>query len=167
MKYKDDIETKIAIKKAFDKLIKNGQMVFFEDVSKEQKEIIVSKPVNYWIPWRVVFKLSLSTPCRPVFDASSNTKSRANGSGGRSLNDLLVKGRVVTLNLIRMLMRFSIGAAAVQGDLKQFYASIKLLEEFWNLQRVLYREDLNPDAEIKKNCCENSHMGSKMCISSE
>ena len=129
-KYKNDTQTQEAIKKAFDKLIKNGQMVPFDSLNKEQKDTILAKQVNYWIPWRVVFKMSLSTPCRPVFDASSNTKPRGDGSGGRSLNDLVVKGRVVTLNLIRMLMRFSVGAAAVGGDLKQFYASIGLMEEF-------------------------------------
>ena len=118
-KYKNDTQTQEAIKKAFDKLIKNGQMIPFDSLTKEQRETILAKPVNYWIPWRVVFKMSLSTPCRPVFDASSNTKPHSDGSGGRSLNDLVVKGRVVTLNLIRMLMRFSVGAAAVGGDSKQ------------------------------------------------
>ena len=165
-KYKDDKETKATIKKAFDKLITNGQMIPFNDLTNEQKDLILSKPVNYWIPWRVVFKVSLSTPCRPVFDASSNTKPRENGTGGRSLNDLVVKGRVVTLNLIRMLMRFTVGGAAVQGDLAQFYASIKLLDEFWNLQRVLYKENLDPDAEAKEFIVKTLIWGVK-CVSAQ
>ena len=110
--------------------------------------------------------MSLSTPCRPVYDASSNTKPRGDGTGGRSLNDLVVKGRVVTLNLIRMLMRFSVGAAAIQGDLKQFYASIRLLEDFWNLQRVLYRENLDPNAEIKEYIVRTLIWGVK-CVSAQ
>ena len=165
-KYHGDDDTKAAIKKAFDKLIKNEQMVLFDDLTVDQKEKILAKPVNYWIPWRVVFKVSLSTPCRPVFDATSNTKPREDGTGGRSLNDLVVKGRVVTLNLIKMLMRFVIGAAAVQGDLKQFYASIKLLEEFWNLQRVLYRENLDPNAEVKEFVVRTLIWGVK-CVSAQ
>ena len=64
------------------------------------------------------------------------------------MNDLVVKGRVVTLNLVRMVLRFSIGKVAVQGDLKQFYASIKLVESQWNLQHVLFRENLDPKAEV-------------------
>ena len=45
-------------------------------------------PVQNYIPWRAVWKEnSLSTPCRVVFDASSNT------GNGFSLNDILVKGR--------------------------------------------------------------------------
>ena len=63
------------------------------------------------------------------------------------MNDLVVKGRVVTLNLTKMALRFTINKAAVQGDLKQFYASIKLLRDQWNLQRCLLKPDLNPDAD--------------------
>ena len=59
------------------------------------------------------------------------------------LNDLVVKGKVTTLNLVKMIMRFQASAAAVQGDLKQFSASIKLVVDQWNLQRVLFRKDLD------------------------
>ena len=45
------------------------------------------------------------------------------------MNDAVVKGRIVTLNLVKMFLRFQVGRAAVQGDLKQFYASIKLVPE--------------------------------------
>ena len=106
------------------------------------------KLLSHWIPWRVVFKPSLSTPARPVFDASTNTKMDESGHGGRSLNDLVVKGKVTTLNLVKMIMRFQAGAVAVQGDLKQFYASIKLVVNQWNLQRILYRKDLDPNNEV-------------------
>ena len=53
-----------------------------------------------------MFKPSLSTPARPVFDASQRTRHRPDGSGGRCLNDLVVKG---TLNLVKMLLRFQVG----------------------------------------------------------
>ena len=120
-------------------------MVAFDDLPETDKKMIESKEVSHWIPWRVVFKDSISTPARAVFDASANTKAKPDGSGGgRCLNDALVKGRVVTLNLLMMVLRFSIGSAAVQGDLSQFYASIKLNKEQWNLQRVLLRENLDP-----------------------
>ena len=64
------------------------------------------------------------------------------------MNDLVVKGKVTTLNLVKMIMRFQAGAVAVQGDLKQFYASIKLVVNQWNLQRILYRKDLDPNNEV-------------------
>ena len=140
--HKDPV--KEVIVKAFDKLMKNGQMVLFKDLSEEEKTIVESKPVSHWIVWRVVFKPSLSTPARPVFDGSANTKPRDDGSGGRCLNDAVVKGRVVTLNLVKMVMRFCAGLAACQGNLAQFYASIKLDPQFWNLQRVLFKADMDP-----------------------
>lgn len=144
-KYNKDTETKEEIVKAFDKLLKNNQIKLWTDLSEEEKKIIEEKPISHYIPWRVVFKPSLFTPARPVFDASTNTKVDELGRGGRSLNDLVVKGKVTTLNLVKMMMRFQAGAVAVQGDLKQFYASIKLVVQQWNSQRVLFKKDLDPN----------------------
>ena len=147
-KYFKDDETRELIVKAFKKLFKNNQVVLWKDLPEEQKKTVEAKAVQHYIPWRVSFKPSLSTPARPVLDASTNTKPRPDGSAGRCLNDLVVKGRVVTLNLVKMVQRFCVGRAAVQGDLKQFYASIKLVEDQWNLQRILYRENLDPQADV-------------------
>ena len=149
-KYSKDIETKEAIIKAFEKLMKNGQMVLWEDLTEEEKKVVDSKGLSHYIVWRIVFKASLSTPARPVFDGSQNTKHRADGSAGRCLNDAVVKGRVVTLNLVRMVLRFCVGLFALQGDLKQFYASIKLIMEQWNLQKVLYRKNLDPKEPVQE-----------------
>ena len=102
-----DEDTQPIIVKAFEKLFQNNQLVLWSDLTDDERKLIESKPVSHWIPWRVVFKPSLSTPCRPVMDASTNTKVSPDGKkGGRCLNDLTVKGRVATLNLIRMMIRF-------------------------------------------------------------
>ena len=82
------------------------------------------------------------------------------------MNDLVVKGRVTTLNLLKMIMRFQAGAAAVQGDLKQFYASIKLVTEQWNLQRVLFRKDLDPNNEVLEAIIKTLIWGVK-CVSAQ
>ena len=55
--------------------------------------------------------------------------------------------KVVTLNLVKMVLRFQIGRVATQGDLKMFYASIGLKPDQWNLQRVLFKENLDPNSE--------------------
>ena len=114
--------------------------------------MIKSKPLSHYLVWRVVFKDSLSTPARPVFDGSQKTKIVEDGSGGTvggpCLNDAVVKGRVTKLNLVKMVLRFTIGLFAMQGDLKSFYASIKLVRDQWHLQRVLFREDLNPEGDV-------------------
>ena len=82
------------------------------------------------------------------------------------MNDAVVKGRVVTLNLVKMFLRFQVGRAAVQGDLKQFYASIKLVPEQWNLQRVLFRPDLDPNSEVVEAIIKTLIWGVK-CVSGQ
>ena len=149
-KYHQDVDTKEIIVKAFDKLMRNKQMVLWKDLSEEDRKFIESKATSHYIVWRVVFKPSISTPARPVFDASQKTKVRPDGTGGRCLNDAVVKGRVTTLNLIKMVLRFQTGKVAVQGDLKQFYASMKLFRDQWNLQRVLFKENLDPRSEVQE-----------------
>ena len=103
--------------------------------------------MNHFIPWRVVFKESVSTPARPVLDASTNTPQRPDGTGGRSLNDACMKGRIPDMNLLRMVLRFMVGRCGFSGDLSQFYNVFKLIEDQWNLQLFLWKEDLNPANE--------------------
>ena len=95
-----------------------------------------------------MFSGSPTTPCRPVLDASSRTSFRKDKTGGKSLNDLVAKGKVESLNLVKVLMRFTIGKFAMTGDLTQFYNACKLGSEQWNLQRFLWIEDLDPDGKI-------------------
>ena len=154
------------IVKAFQKLLKNDQMGLWLDLTEEEKKVVESKSVNHYIAWRLVFKPSLSTPARIVFNGSQNTKHREDGSGGRCLNDAVVKGRIVTLNLVKMFLRFQVGKVAVQGDLKQFYASIKLVLEQWNLQRVLFRPDLDPNSEVVEAIIKTLIWGVK-CVSAQ
>jgi len=118
-------------------------MVLLKDLSEEVKESFIHKPVQHYLCWRVVYNpKSTSTPVRPVMDASTKTP------GGRCLNDLVVKGRISSLNLVRMVLRFAIGRHAVAGDLSQFYNSLKLRQEFYNLQRFLYKLNLGVDDEV-------------------
>jgi hypothetical protein len=146
--YHKDEETKKLILKAVNKLFDRGHIALLKDLPKDQQEMILNAPITYFIPWRVVFKPgSLSTPARPVFDCSSKTPLRIDGSGGRCLNDLMCKGRSMTFNLIKMLLRFSIGTHALSGDIKQFYNVFKLLPDFWHLQLFLWKEEMNPDNE--------------------
>ena len=141
-------KVKEEIQAAFDKFFKNGHAVFLKDVDSEELIQFINKTVQYFLPWRLIYKAdSLTTPCRPVFDASSNTRRRPDGSGGRSLNDLLCKGKIDTLNLLQMVIRFMIGAFALTGDLQQFYCSFKLLPKDFNLVRFLYSPELDSEHE--------------------
>ena len=147
-KWSKDPINKDMILAAFQKLFNTGDTRFMHELSKEELEKFESKPTQYFIPWRVVYNDSPTTPVRPVFDASSVTKRRADGKGGKSLNEYVVKGKVETLNLVRLALGFSIGLCAVTGDLSQFYYSFKLKPEQWNLQRFLWRNNLDPENPV-------------------
>ena len=166
-KYYKDKETKDTVVKAFHKLFSNDYACLFSELPPSTKQKISEKPVQNYIPWRVVFKASISTPCCPVMDASSKIRLGRNGQGRRCLNDLVVKGRVVTLNLLRLLLRFQVGLAAVAGDLKQFYTSIGLNEKQWNLQRCLWREDLNPDGQVLEVVIQDLDIRAALCLRSK
>ena len=145
-------ETRALIIKAFDKLFVNGHIAFMKDLSPEEKALFCDKPIHYFIPWRIAFSDSATTPARPVLDASSRTKVRPDGSGGKSLNNLVCQGKVETINLLKLILGFRIGRFAVTGDLAQFYNSFKLSPVHWNLQRFLYKQDLNPESPVLEGC---------------
>ena len=146
-KYYKDEDTKETILKAFAKLFDNGHAKFVSDLTPEECKFL-EKQIQYHIPWRVVFSGSPTTPCRPVLDASSRTSFRKDKTGGKSLNDLVAKGKVETLNLVKVLIRFCIGKFALTGDLKQFYNACKLGADQWNLQRFLWIDDLDPEGKV-------------------
>ena len=147
LKYFNEEATKPVILKAFQKLFDNKHAKLMRDLPPDIVEKILSKAVQHHIPWRVVFKDSVSTPARPVLDASSNTPQRPDGTGGRSLNDACMKGRIPDMNLLRMVLRFIVGRFALAGDLSQFYNVFKLIIEQWNLQLFLWKEDMDPANE--------------------
>ena len=149
-KVQNDDQAKATAIKSFYKLFDGGYAARLQDLSPEHQKMILEKKVQHYLPWRLVHKQSISTPCRTVMDASSKTPLLRNGKGGRCLNDLTMKGKVNTLDLLTMLLRFAIGPAAYAGDLKQFYTSIGLTPSQWNLQRVLWREGLDMTAEVEE-----------------
>ena len=131
------------------KLFDNGHVSLLKELPQEQQKLILEKPVNYFIPWRVVFKASsISTPARPVFDCSARTPLTAQGTGGRCLNDLMCKGKPMSLNLIKMLLKFTIGHTAISGDISQFYNVFKLEPDFWNLKLFLWQEAMDPEKPV-------------------
>ena len=160
-KYHADEEVRETALKAFKKLFDNNHAAILSDIEEELTEQFIHKDPQYFIPWRLVFKDSVSTPCRAVLDASSKTKYRSDGRAGRCLNDLVVKGKITTINLVKMLLRFTVGLYAVNGDLKQFYNACKLIVEQWNLQRFLYREDMDPSNPVQEGAIKTLIYGVK------
>ena len=119
--YHGEENTRAMIVRAMKKLFGNNHVILLKDLPIEQQNLILNQPVQYFIPWRVVFKASsISTPGRPVFDCSARTPISADGKGGCCLNDLMAKGRGMSFNLIKMLVKFSIGHAGISGNVSQF-----------------------------------------------
>ena len=55
------------------KLENLGFVEYLDNLDEKDQMIIMNSMVKYFIPWRVVWIKSLSTPVRPVFDASQCT----------------------------------------------------------------------------------------------
>ena len=72
-KYCNNSETRSLLWKAFQKLIGNGHIVLWDSLDEAQRRKIEDAAICYYIPWDVQFKDSISTLCRPVFDATSQT----------------------------------------------------------------------------------------------
>ena len=142
-KYKKDTETKKGILDAWKKLEEKGHLKFLKDLTKEEISLL-SEGVSYYIPWNVAFKDSLSTPIRPVFDASATTSS------GNSLNSIIAKGVPDLVKLLSLLLSWQMGLGACVADISQFYPTINLVPEHWKYQRVLLREGLEPDGRLKE-----------------
>ena len=86
---------------------------------------------------------SVTTPARWVFDASSKPKN------GYSLNDLLAKGTIELVRLLDMVLDWRCGPSALIGDIRQFYNGILLAEEHWQYQKVLLKENLDPQSKTR------------------
>ena len=79
----------------------------------------------------------------------------------RCLNDLVTKGVVKNINIIKLYLRFSVGQFAACRDIKQWYNSGKLVPNMWNLQRFLWKDDLDPEKETKEGAISTLIYGVK------
>ena len=122
-KHCSDPDKRATICKAWQKMIDKKHLVFMEDLTEEQQEMLAKAAVSYWIPWNLQFKESLSTPIRPVFNASSSTAT------GLSLNDCLAKGSPDLVDLLAVMLEWQMGENAFCGDISQFYPTILLVPE--------------------------------------
>ena len=105
------------ILRAFDKMFANGHIRLVKDLTAEERSCFENKKTQHYIPWRIAFSGSATTPARPVFDASTRTNKNPDGSGGRCYNDLTCKGKITSLNLTRLLLRFMVGRVGIAGSL--------------------------------------------------
>lgn len=80
-----------------------------------------------------VFKDSVTTQCRVVFDGSAVTDS------GISLNDTLMTGPKLQENLFNILVRFRKHAVVILADVAKMYRQILIYDKHRDYQRILWR----------------------------
>ena len=139
-KLKKNEEDSMKIKEAFGKLIELGYVIKTSDLPKQVQDKIASK-IKYHIPWDYVSKpTSITTEKRQVYDASAKTMS------GNSLNDILSKG-CPKLEFDSAILNFMVNKFGMCGDLMKFYQSVKLHEDHYNLQLILWTDSMDPEDE--------------------
>ena len=130
---------KESVLKAEKKLQDLGFVEWVKNLPKDIQELLKNSPIQNFLAWRIVWKSSsVSSPSRPVFDASMPTDT------GKSLNDILVKGRNNMNKLQEVFIRWLTHKVAYHCDLQTWYNSLDLRKEDWCYQRYLWEETLDP-----------------------
>ena len=135
-------EDRLTISTSFNKLVTLGHIKMFSELDPSLQNKINNKPLNWFVPWNVVFKDSKSTPARIVFNASQKT-------GKYSLNCILYRGNMkAKLKLLGALFNFSANRVAISTDISKFYNCLKLFEDNWNFQNILWCPEMAEDGQI-------------------
>ena len=126
------------------KLSDLGFVDYIKNLTEEQRKRIFDSALQYFIPWRAVWNSnSLTTPCRPVFDATVPTET------GLGLNHIVAKGSNNMNFLVQVFIRWAIRRCGFHTDIQKMYNTIKLHEDHWNYQLYLWQKDLDPSLEPK------------------
>ncbi|XP_071036497.1 uncharacterized protein [Parasteatoda tepidariorum] len=112
-----------------------------EGVIEEVPEQLKGNSAHY-LPHRAVFKNSLTTPVRPVFDASAKQK------GSFSLNDCLAKGPNLLELIPVIILKFRENSIGVISDIKGAFLQISVNDKDRDYLRFLWWKDDNK-TEIK------------------
>ena len=127
-----------------------GYVDWLHNLSQEDQDAILKSPVMYFIAWLIVRSASVTTPVRPVFNASLKTSS------GYSLNDILPKGTNNMNNLVEIFIRWSIKAFGYHTDVRKMYNSVVLNKKFWRFQLYWWSDNLalneEPRIKVIKTC---------------
>lgn len=133
---------KEAVRKADKKLEDLGFNDYLDNLPVEERDMILNSPLKHFLPWRLAWNPnSISTPCRPVNDASLPTDS------GVCINDLLAKGSNNMNELLIIFLRWRFWIFAYHTDIQTMYNRVSLRPEHWCYQLYFYHESLDPEIE--------------------
>ena len=146
---------RLSIIEAEGKLQELGFVEYLENLEQKDQENIMNSLVQYYIPWRVVWSKSITTPIRPVFDASHASP------GECSLNTILAKGTNSMNNLIQILIRWRIRKCGFHTDISKMYNAVQLDRDHWRYQLYLWGNELKPNIEPKTKVIKTCIYGMK------
>ena len=104
---------------AENKLYDLGYVDWLYNLSQVDQDAILKSSVMSLIAWLIVRSAYISTPVRPVFNASAETPS------GYSLNVILAKGTNNMNNLVEIMITWR------HTDVRKMYNSVVLDRKFW------------------------------------
>lgn len=87
--------------------------------------------MHYYIPHHAV---AIDRKFRVVFDASAKT------SNGNSLNSIQYVGPKLQRDLMDTVISFRTGQFALTADICKMFRQIRVQQEYWDLQRFLWRK---------------------------
>ncbi len=112
-----------------------------------EKVEIVNSENGHYLPHRPIFKDSVTTPVRPVFDASCKTYINI------SLNDCMYKGPNFIDSLPAKLMRFRMKLVGVLSDIRKAFLMIEVdKKDREYLQFLWWEDDTKTKALVLRHC---------------
>lgn len=121
--------------------MKKDYVQFMRDYKEQGHMSLVSPDAiegkeQCFIPHQPVLRPdSITTKIRVVFDASAKTNN------DKALNDLLLAGPNLQVDLLHILLRFRTYEYVINGDIAMMFRQILVAEEDRSLQLVLWREN--------------------------
>lgn len=136
--------------RTFQKLNDVQTKEFLKILSNYQTDGIISlcsdkKEGNYYAPFVLVWRSSLTTPLRICLDDSQKS------SNGLSVNDIQLVGKKLQPDLMEHLLRFRQNPVAIIADIAQMYLQILIREEDRKFQRSIINLPGHHVQEIEYN----------------
>lgn len=106
--------------------------------TEEQHRTIINGIETYtcaYLPHHAVLKISTTTQCRCVYDASRAT------SNGKSLNEQLLTGPTIQGDIMTILCRWRTYKFVINADIARMYRQIRMNDNDAEYQRIVWRED--------------------------
>lgn len=143
------MQASFLLKKATTTLKKDGSLAAYDDILRqwEADGIIEEVPVNelnqpaHYFSHRGVYKENSTTPLRPVFNASLQSKY------GPSLNSVVEKGPNLLELIPTCLTRFRTGKVGVIADIKKAFLQISVSKDDRDSMRFLWWKSLECEKE--------------------